>query len=185
MGDERVRDSHAEMEGQKVPIDEPFILPGGAKAMYPGESGVAAEDINCRCFVEYVEEKTPTEKTKENGGTLENTEQIRYNINKRIGKIESENRVKFGLNLQLFGNKDVPKQTNNQLKKGIKSYYKQIEKHLDKMRHPRKYYKEWNNFTKEYKRGCYEHWRTELRNFKKNINDNNNELKRRENNDKE
>lgn len=56
MGDEAVRESHEAMEGVRVRFDEPFILPSGASAMYPKASGVASEDINCRCYVEYVTE---------------------------------------------------------------------------------------------------------------------------------
>lgn len=56
MGDEAVRETHEAMEGVRVRFDEPFILPSGASAMYPKASGVASEDINCRCYVEYVTE---------------------------------------------------------------------------------------------------------------------------------
>lgn len=56
MGDEAVRESHEAMEGVRVPFEEPFILPSGVSAMYPKASGVASEDINCRCYVEYVTE---------------------------------------------------------------------------------------------------------------------------------
>ena len=56
MGDEAVRDMHDAMEGVKVAYDEDFILPSGARCQYPKGTGVAAEDINCRCFVEYVTE---------------------------------------------------------------------------------------------------------------------------------
>ena len=45
--------NHVKMEGQSVPVNEPFQLPSGATAMSPGMSGVAGEDINCRCFVSY------------------------------------------------------------------------------------------------------------------------------------
>ena len=41
------------MEGQSVPVNEPFQLPSGATAMIPGMSGVAGEYINSRCFVSY------------------------------------------------------------------------------------------------------------------------------------
>jgi uncharacterized protein with gpF-like domain len=56
MGDEAVRDTHDAMEGVKVAYDEDFILPSGARCQYPKGTGVAAEDINCRCYVEYVTE---------------------------------------------------------------------------------------------------------------------------------
>jgi hypothetical protein len=48
------RDTHRGpfgMDRQKQPIDEPFRSPSGALGMYPGDFGVASEDINCRCDV--------------------------------------------------------------------------------------------------------------------------------------
>jgi len=44
---------HQKMEGVQVPINEEFTLPSGAKTQAPGKSGVAGEDINCRCFLSY------------------------------------------------------------------------------------------------------------------------------------
>lgn len=47
--DGRERDSHAEADGQTVPIDEPFKLAGG-DAMYPGDPSLPPEEsVNCRC----------------------------------------------------------------------------------------------------------------------------------------
>ena len=48
--DERVRSSHAAMHGVKVPYHQDFILPSGATGFGPLMFGIAAEDINCRCF---------------------------------------------------------------------------------------------------------------------------------------
>ena len=48
--DDRVRDSHEALNGEIVPIDEPFKI-GSAAAFHPGGFGVAAEDINCRCTI--------------------------------------------------------------------------------------------------------------------------------------
>ncbi len=56
MSDERVRSSHQSMEGIKVKFDEEFTLPSGATCLYPKTTGYAEEDINCRCYVEYVTE---------------------------------------------------------------------------------------------------------------------------------
>ncbi len=64
MGDEAVRDTHDAMEGVKVLYDEDFVLPSGAKCQYPKGTGVAVEDINCRCYVEYVTELVKDENTK-------------------------------------------------------------------------------------------------------------------------
>ncbi|PNV62222.1 hypothetical protein C0033_08905 [Clostridium sp. chh4-2] len=64
MKDERVRPAgktkgkarrydHRKMEGIMIPVEEEFTLPSGAKTMAPGQSGVAGEDINCRCYLSY------------------------------------------------------------------------------------------------------------------------------------
>lgn len=65
--DERVRPAkakgknkqydHRKMEGVTVLVDEEFPLPSGARAQYPGGSGVAGEDINCRCRLSYALQK--------------------------------------------------------------------------------------------------------------------------------
>lgn len=44
------------MEGVKVQYNEEFVLPSGATCLYPKDTGVPSEDINCRCYVEYVTE---------------------------------------------------------------------------------------------------------------------------------
>ncbi len=44
---------HKSMEGVALLVDEEFGLPSGAKTQYPGGSGVAGEDINCRCYLSY------------------------------------------------------------------------------------------------------------------------------------
>ncbi|MDV3257746.1 MAG: hypothetical protein LOX97_08210 [Sphingomonas sp.] len=55
--DNRVRDSHRAMNGQKVKgLEEPFRSPSGARLMHPGDTslGAGGEDvINCRCIVRY------------------------------------------------------------------------------------------------------------------------------------
>lgn len=54
--DDVTRDSHQELDGQKVPVKDEEGNPGlfvspdtGAEAPGPGQFGVAGEDINCRC----------------------------------------------------------------------------------------------------------------------------------------
>jgi len=46
--DNRTRGQSARMDGQTVGIDEKFKYPGGIMALYPGNTGVAAYDINDR-----------------------------------------------------------------------------------------------------------------------------------------
>ena len=42
------RDSHIRLDGQRVPVDGYFEIDGN-KAQYPGNFGIAKEDVNCRC----------------------------------------------------------------------------------------------------------------------------------------
>lgn len=46
--DDKTRLSHQQLDGQIREVEEPFEI-NGNKAQYPGEFGVASEDINCRC----------------------------------------------------------------------------------------------------------------------------------------
>lgn len=47
--DNRTRDSHQQMDGKEANAEGIFTLPSGATTEAPGLSGVAEEDINCRC----------------------------------------------------------------------------------------------------------------------------------------
>lgn len=49
--DDKTRDDHREMDGEKVELDEDFVLPDGSTAEGPGMSGEPGQDINCRCRV--------------------------------------------------------------------------------------------------------------------------------------
>lgn len=64
--DGRQRSTHAKLNGQLQPLDQPFVSSSGAKAQHPGGFGKASEDCNCRCtFLPILElddegqEKTP------------------------------------------------------------------------------------------------------------------------------
>lgn len=55
-GDDRVRETHQEAEGQTVPIGDPYQV-GDATLMFPGDpDGPDEECINCRCVELYNEE---------------------------------------------------------------------------------------------------------------------------------
>ncbi len=55
--DDRVRDTHAEADGQTVPIDQPFDV--GSEALdYPGDPGGSDEEV-CNCFVAETEVAFP------------------------------------------------------------------------------------------------------------------------------
>jgi SPP1 gp7 family putative phage head morphogenesis protein len=63
--DDRTRDTHREMDGQMAEAEGPdgemyFKLPSGVLTLAPGQSGVAEEDINCRCtYIDVVEGYEP------------------------------------------------------------------------------------------------------------------------------
>jgi len=53
----RTRDSHVDMEGQTVGLNEAFTFPSGGKAMFPQDRSLGApaeETINCRCKIKTV-----------------------------------------------------------------------------------------------------------------------------------
>lgn len=50
--DDRTRDDHADADGQRVALDENFVV-GGVTMDSPGNSGDPAQDINCRCTQGY------------------------------------------------------------------------------------------------------------------------------------
>jgi hypothetical protein len=54
-GDNRVRDTHEAINGQKVKFGQPFRSPSGALLLYPGDTSLGAgpsEICNCRCWRE-------------------------------------------------------------------------------------------------------------------------------------
>jgi SPP1 gp7 family putative phage head morphogenesis protein len=53
--DSAVRDWHRELDGTTIEMDAFFVSAVGGRGLYPSDMGVPEDDINCRCFVEYVE----------------------------------------------------------------------------------------------------------------------------------
>lgn len=50
-GDERVRDTHRDLDGVVLPMDQPFTV-GGVQMMHPKQEGApASEVVNCRCVL--------------------------------------------------------------------------------------------------------------------------------------
>ncbi len=68
--DARTRDAHAELDGQVVDIDEPFVTHNRdgslAEIMFPGDPQADGEQVwNCRCTLGYVYEEYPDEEDAE------------------------------------------------------------------------------------------------------------------------
>ena len=51
MLDPRVRELHDYLEGMTVDIDAEFYTYNGDHTYFPGQFGIAEEDINCRCWI--------------------------------------------------------------------------------------------------------------------------------------
>lgn len=49
--DDKVRDTHADLDGQTVGVNEMFTSESGATAEGPAQFGEPSEDINCRCVM--------------------------------------------------------------------------------------------------------------------------------------
>lgn len=47
------RDTHMDLHGQTVGIDDYFVTFNGHKTLLPGQFGIAEEDCNCQCYIEY------------------------------------------------------------------------------------------------------------------------------------
>lgn len=57
----------------------------------------------------------------------------------------------------------------NRIDKSIRSYEKQIRKHEDKIRNPKKYADRWENMSHQEHEGLLKHWRHEIETQKGNI----------------
>lgn len=156
MQDEAVRATHQAMEGVEVELEEEFVLPSGATCLYPKDTGFPEEDINCRCYCEY--KPVIDDGTDDENGY--NTDEIVFD-------------------LELFGNKDKEVQTSRQLEKGIRSDARRIREHEEKLRHPERFYKDWHEMPENVQSGRLKHWEKEVSNFKKNIRDAKDILKKR------
>lgn len=156
--DERVRNQHQDMDGKTIDYEEDFVFPDGTKTKAPCQSGAAHHDINCRCYI--------TVDLKE----LKNSDKIKQLKKKK---------TTYLIDLQLFAQKDLQKQSNKSLVKGIKSYKKQILLHRDKIKNPKKYVKDWENLSDENRNGLIKHWGKEEKVFIKNMDGNIEELKKR------
>ena len=53
VGDDRVRDTHEDLEGTTVPMGERFYTFDGDSALWPGGFSNAENNVNCRCWLNY------------------------------------------------------------------------------------------------------------------------------------
>ncbi len=187
--DGATRPIHRELDGQIREVDEPFSA-HGKKAMFPGDFGDPAEDCNCRCASltrarwGLDEDELQTLKNRAKYFGLDKTEDFNDFKKKylKASKETLENSTKSGkmkVDIQLFANKSIQKQTDSQLGKSIASWKRNIEQHEAKIREPEKYAKDWDSLPDFRKDGLINHWKKEIHFFKTNIKDAENELEKR------
>lgn len=158
--------NHVKMEGQSVLVNEPFTLPSGATAMSPGMSGIAGEDINCRCFVSY-EVRKRFENAPKNNSLIKG------------GKGSIMKPRLFKMNIQLFAEKDLKNQSSSSLKKAIRNFEKRISEHKEYIRNPVSHCPDWETKDSRGQQGLIKHWKKEISNFNESIQNRIDELKKR------
>ena len=79
----------------------------------------------------------------------------------------------------MFSEKDIKKQDSSSLKKGLRSFQKRIEEHINKINDPNSHVPELNNLKPREQNGLTKHWKKEIRNFKESISNRIAELKER------
>lgn len=114
---------HVQMEEVTIKVGDMFNLSGGAKAKAPSQSGVAAHDCNCRCFLEY--NLMTEEEFVKAGGKLSTTVK-----EKDLTKSEKSDIIKLPKSLENFDsyqeqwvedNFSLPTKTKASLEKNIKT----------------------------------------------------------------
>lgn len=192
--DRRTRPTHQQLDGQIREVEEPYVIPSnGRRGLYPGEFGVAAEDINCRCHsvqrARWALDEDELQTLKERAAYfgLDKTES--FNEFKRKYLKATEGLKKQGesgilrLNLMLFAERDLAKQKSSSIKKAIASYNLRIAEHQRKIQNPEKYDDDWHTYSKMHQDGLKRHWQKEINNFQRSIDDRIAELKERGEND--
>ena len=85
--------------------------------------------------------------------------------------------MKFSL--QLFAEKNLQNQTSVQLRKGIRSFQKEIELHIAKIANPKDFCLDWDSKDERGKFGLIRHWQHEIRIFERSIQNRIDELTKR------
>lgn len=182
------RPTHKRLDGQIRELDERFEM-DGKSAMFPGDFGDPAEDCNCRCVslqrAKWALDEKELETLKERARFfgLDKTEDFQdfkkkyLKTTKTLEKMPKSGTIDVGL--QFFANKGIQKQTDTQLQKSIKSWQDVVNEHKDKIKNPSKYDKDWDSKDDRHKAGLLRHWQKEVRYTEKNIEEAENELKKR------
>ncbi len=146
--------------------------------MMPGENAAPLHP-HCRCSTTaYVdmEELEAILDFVDQGGTYEE-----WNAKKKALE-NSGKSAKIGLGMigiQFFANKSIPKYTDQQLEKSIRKWNKRIAEHQEKIAHPENHDERWETMTETHRKGEIKHWQHEIQVFQDNIQQAEDELRKR------
>ena len=84
-----------------------------------------------------------------------------------------------GIGIQFFANSSIPKYTNHQLEKSIRKWKKRIEEHKETRLRTLLYDKDWADMDAVQRSGEIKHWQHEMKVFQDNIDQAEDELKKR------
>jgi len=88
---------------------------------------------------------------------------------KNMHSNSSKMKTKIKLGLQFFAEKGIESQGKIQIQKGIRTLYKRIKQHEEKISNPKSFYKDWDNLTDDKKESLIKHWKDEIDAFKESI----------------
>ena len=83
------------------------------------------------------------------------------------------------IDIQFFANKGIPRQTDRELERSIKSWQKRVEEHKSKIADPASYDKKWFLKSERHRAGLLRHWEKEIKTFEENISQAKDELEKR------
>ena len=88
-----------------------------------------------------------------------------------------------GIGIQFFANKSIQKQSDRELRKSMSSWKSRLAEHTDWLSNPKLHDQYWDEKTPRHKAGLLKHWQHEIENFKNNLKEAEDELKKRGNYD--
>ncbi|MCR5141871.1 MAG: hypothetical protein K6C68_05000 [Ruminococcus sp.] len=95
------------------------------------------------------------------------------------GIIKTEKDGALIINMQFFANKNIPKMTDNELKKSIRSWQQRIDEHKAYINNPITHCDNWEIFDERYQFGLIRHWEHEIKTMQADIDAAIKELERR------
>lgn len=138
---------------------------------------VSMQECFAECFNEYICSANPRKMATWYG---ERIDEFFWKAAKTLEKSGKSDIINvFPMNLQLFAEKDLAKQKTSSIKKSLTTFKQRIAEHQEKIANPEIYYPDWNEKDSRERKGLIKHWRKEISNFQRSIEDRIAELKKR------